>query len=47
MLGSVRQVNWKRIAEVHIQLFVLPLKNVGKGSMHNSAEVSVYMVVFK
>jgi hypothetical protein len=37
MLGSVRQVNWKRIAEVHIKLFVIPLKNVGERSVHNSA----------
>jgi hypothetical protein len=47
MLGSVRQVNWKRIGEVHIKLFVIPLNNAGKGSVHSSAEASVYMVVFK
>jgi len=47
VLGSVRQVNWKRIAEVHIKLFVIPLKNVGKGSVHTSAEASIYMVVLK
>jgi hypothetical protein len=47
LLDSVRQVNWKRIAEVHIKLFVIPLKNVGKSSVHNSAEASAYMVVFK
>jgi hypothetical protein len=47
MLGSVRQVNWKRIAEVHIKLFVIPLKNVGKRSVLNSAGANDYMVVFK
>ena len=41
MLGSVRQVNWKRIAGVHIKLFVIPLKNVDKRSVHNSAEENV------
>jgi len=43
MLGSARQVNWKRDAEVRIILIVIPLKNVGRGSVHNCVEGSSYM----
>jgi hypothetical protein len=40
MLGSVKQVNWNHIGEAQIKLFVMPLKNVGKRSVHISAEAS-------
>jgi hypothetical protein len=47
MRRSVRQVNWNHTAEIRVKLFVMPLENVGKRSVHNSAEASAYTVVFK
>jgi len=49
MLGSGRQLNWKHIAEVHIKLFVIPLKNVGKIQciILLKQVLSADMVVFK